>query len=108
MDHGEKTGDLKHIIKQWESLRLAYNIVLLIEGVLVYFWLVKHSGPLPNIFNVVVFGISANAFFSFGPLLELYLSAYGYKMGKTRYVVFAIGLVFSIAIILGIAALARS
>ena len=108
MDRGEKTGDLRGVIKQWEGLRLIYNIVLLVEGALVYFWLVKHSGPLPNIFSVIVFGIAANAFYSFGPLLELYLSAYGHRIGKVRYVVFAIGLLFSMAIILGGAALARS
>jgi len=96
------SGDqIKRAIVSWEKLRLIYNVVLLLEGLFVSWcvWSIFESS-LQYVWAVVVFGLTANAFYCMGPLVEVYASViYGRRLGRYRYLLFAAGLLFSMIVI---------
>ena len=87
-------------IVSWEKLRLAYNLILafvtvLTCGLLLFFSFAPFNvGRL--IGTVVVGVIVANACFCLGPLIDGYLSWFGWRSALTTGVLFAIGMLISI------------
>ena len=69
------TGEasVRSAILSWERLRVAFNIVLLVEGLFLSINLIDYFGGIvPWAFWIVVFSLTANAWFSFGVLAEIY------------------------------------
>ena len=95
-------GYLKKAVYSWEMLRLAYNAVLLTQGLCFTWGGVRgfFSTTLAYVLAIVVFGLSANAFYCLGPLVETYAFAiYGKRLGNYRYALFGLGLLFSMGVI---------
>jgi hypothetical protein len=84
-------------------LRALYNLILLIEGIYLSSGLIGVFGVWDYIAKALMFAITANAFFSLGPLSEIYLSLVGIRIGRVRYVLFGVGLLFSFLVVLAIA-----
>ncbi len=63
----------KSVLKRWEFLRLAYNVIVGVTGLLV---LTKFPSLLiPGILgDVIVYGLLANMMYLLGPVTELYLN----------------------------------
>ena len=94
--------DIRHSVLRWEALRALYNLVLLIEGLYLSSGLIGTFGVWAYVFRTVMVGVTANTFFSLGPLSETYLSLVGIRMGRGRYVLFGIGLLFSVLVVLAL------
>ena len=96
---------LKAAALSWERLRLAYNAVLLVEGLCLSWGLWVHvGGPLRYAWMVIVFGLTANAFYSLGPLAETYACVvFGRRLARYRYALFAVGLLFSAGVVVFLA-----
>lgn len=63
------------LIKGWEKLRLLYNAILLIPGVIILF-LIDQRNIMPSgtsIPSALLFAICANIGFCLGPFTELYI-----------------------------------
>lgn len=90
----------KQIVIAWEKLRLLYNVVMLLTGVVALFVMVNYfresTGTL--ITQVLFYGIAANLFFFAGPVCELYLRAFrNVTNAQTlRWILFITGTVFSL------------
>ena len=79
-------------------MRLIYNLVLLAAGLASSYSLIGKIGEDWYVIQAVIYGIAANVCFSLGPLLELYLYAFGIKITYWRYLLCGVGLVFSIGV----------
>ena len=103
---------LKAIWVAWEKLRILYNVVLLVEGLL---WLVvllmlanRANHPEVNLQGpwisgaILCFGVAANVFYCLGPLIEsgIFLVR-GSSRLRTRRILFFAGLLFSMYFIWG-------
>ncbi len=111
----KSTQSLKSIWLAWERLRIWYNAILLVEGLigLAYLrdlgWEVGHL--CANVFKMHVLGqailmvaVSANLFYTMGPLTEILLSAYLKRpLPQLRRYLFIAGTLFSMWIILCLA-----
>ena len=68
-------SELREIVIGWERLRVLYNIILLLVGVIAIFVTVQQ--PFFNLEEVVIpailFGIFANFCFCLGPVAETYI-----------------------------------
>lgn len=108
---GEPDGRLfdKHalvdIVRGWEKLRIAYNLILLLPGLgIAALWMTRQQ--LPAIFvvvQVVLVAIAANLAFLLGPAAELYFRALfrrGEPIGFGRMLIFGAGLVVSAGVFL--------
>jgi hypothetical protein len=100
---------LKKAWLTWERLRIAYNLVLLVEGLTCLFFLwqlgkcADHACPalLGGWTVVIPFGVAANVFYCLGPLAETYVCVLlGHRLGRARYSLFAAGLLFSMCVTL--------
>lgn len=106
----------KKIARRWELLRLPYNLLVGLAG------LAALAGNdqltlIDVIDGVIVFGIGANIFYFFGPIVEMYLHWLG-DAGENRFlprtavslirsplvtwVLFLPGVLFSVCLTLGI------
>jgi hypothetical protein len=91
---------LTDAIRYWEPLRLAYNLVLAVI-VLTYFWRgypgSKASLSLDAIFFVFLLAVLANVAYCAAYVVDLFAQASGYRetWRSTRWVLFAIGLLFA-------------
>ena len=103
----DNKSELKSIVKNWELLRLGYNFVLLIIGLALSYKLIPYFGSVGYLRNIIIFGAVANVFYCLGPIIELYLYVLGVKIGKVRYILFGLGLAFSVAVILALSGLAK-
>ena len=87
-------------VVRWEKLRLAYNLILAFVTILTCGLLLVFSFAPFNvgrlIGTVVVGVIVANACFCLGPLIDGYLSWFGWRSALTTGVLFAIGMLISI------------
>lgn len=98
-DEGLKRSELREIVVAWEKLRLVYNAILLIPG-LVVVGLALNAG-MPGEFGVggaVMVALAANAAFFLGPLAEVYVRAVlldGRPLGRGRWLIFSAGMVVS-------------
>ena len=106
----EAAAYLKKTWLAWERLRIFYNVILLVEGLLCLEYLrylaVKSGHLCANIFGtriwlmIIVFGVLANAFYCFGPLAEVFLITISkHRFARARSLLFAAGLLFSMFII---------
>ncbi len=98
----------------WEKMRIYYNAVLLVEGLVGLSYL-RHLGEkaghhCPNVFGshvwvvIIIFAVLANVFYCLGPLAEISLVSLRIRWTlRARYLLFTAGLLFSILIILGLA-----
>ncbi len=90
-------NELKSTIREWEKLRIAYNVIIGTFGLWLSWGLQDSMGGLPEyVFLVLLYGVSANVFFSLGPLTELYVKVMTpLKPDRLRLPVFAVGTLFS-------------
>lgn len=91
---------LREIVIGWEKLRLLYNVILLVPGlVILALWTHRHGMPmLAALVSAVFVGVGANAAYLLGPLSELYfrgLFRNGESLGRGRWLIFGAGLVVS-------------
>ena len=103
---------LRAALLSWEKLRIAYNVILLVEGLIGLAFLrllEKYSGHVcAALFGVwgmiIVFGIVANMLYCLGPAAEVCAAViFGRRIRRARYLLFAAGLVFSMGLILALA-----
>lgn len=104
---------LVEVVRGWEKLRIAYNLILLLPGLgIAALWMTRQQ--LPPIFvivQVVLVTIAANLAFLLGPAAEVYFRAIfrkGETIGFGRMLIFGAGLVvsagvFLVALLLGMA-----
>lgn len=96
---------LREALVYWEKRRLVYNAVMLIWGGLCSVSFINHFGPLMYMANVTAFGIGANICYSLGPLFDVYVSLLlGRSLARFRPALFALGMAFSIFVVLVVAA----
>lgn len=96
---------VRRIVVEWERLRLVYNAVLLVPGLVVLWAMVRYAGMPAGVAAAggVVVGVGANVAFFLGPLAEFYLSAVflgGRPIGRGRWLFFGAGLVVSLGLFL--------
>ena len=102
--HLDKSA-LKEVVTGWEKLRLKYNLLLLIPGIVIESLMVMRQGmPLAaGIVGAVLIAVGANVAFFLGPLAELYFRALfrnGESIGRGRQLIFGAGLVVSAGVFL--------
>lgn len=91
---------LREIVLSWEKLRLAYNLALLVPGIVILVILIRRQG-MPVGFGVagaLAIAVAANLAFMLGPLAELYFRGIfrnGESIGRGRWLIFGAGLVVS-------------
>lgn len=106
VDHeAERPRIIREIVFGWERLRLVYNLILLVPGVLVLvLWSSRHGMPFAAaVVSGVIVGIGANVAFLLGPLAELYFRGIfrnGESIGRGRWLIFGAGLVISAGVFL--------
>jgi len=92
----------KDIFQWWEARRLRYNALLLIMGIItcllvlftgIYAYEPKMKFEEPNMITVgpFAYGIAANIFYTFGPLIDVI-----FYRGRPRVKLFKTGLIFSL------------
>ncbi len=92
---------LREIVLAWEKLRLLYNALLAVPGILILNEMVGQLGmPLASaIPSAAVVAVSANLCFLFGPAAELYLRGLfrqGQPLGRGRWLIFGSGTLLSL------------
>lgn len=103
-------------MRAWERLRLLYNTILLVPGVLVIWRTLRLQEemvvsaspgspallvhPLGLTALSVVFGVVANICYCLGPYAEFAITALGFPVTgeRARYFVFAMGVLLSLAV----------
>lgn len=99
----DRPSVLREVVVAWEKLRLLYNGLLALPGVLVLFLMIdRHGMPwIAALVSAVFVAVGANACFLLGPLAELYLRGLllgGRGLGRGRWLIFGAGTVFSFGI----------
>ncbi len=91
---------LGYVCLTWEKWRLAYNLVLFAEFCLLPLFLregIANQAASPGWVRYIVCAVLANAYYCFGPCLELYAYVLlGRRIGLGRYLLLAMGLLFLI------------
>jgi hypothetical protein len=83
----------------WERLRILYNVILLVQGLICLS--VLHPRETFIWMIIVTFAACANVLYCLGPLTEISIAAVlGRRMDGVRYFIFAVGLLFSMYVIL--------
>ena len=94
----------KELVVGWEKLRLIYNGLLLIPGIVVLILYARTGMPLPAVLIFsALFALAANIAFLLGPLTELYFTAlffHGTSKKPARRLIFSAGLLVSFGVIL--------
>ena len=96
---------LVEIVRGWEKLRIAYNLILLVPGLGIgALWMTRQQLPVAFvIIQVVLLALGANFAFLLGPAAELYFRALfsrGEPIGVGRILIFGAGLVVSAGVLL--------
>ncbi len=91
---------LKEVVIGWEKMRLLYNGLLLIPGLIIEAIMVTKQGmPVAaGVVGAIMIGLGANLAYFLGPLAELYFRALfrnGEPIGQGRKLIFGAGLVVS-------------
>ena len=88
---------LKIPIREWERLRIAYNVIIGVFGLWLSWDIRDEMGGIPPyLFGAFLYGLVANTFFSLGPLAELYVKILTpASPDKLRLPLFAAGTLFS-------------
>ena len=93
----------KRACLEWEMLRSVYNLLLLSEAVACPDHVREYiAGKLSFGYwgVILLFMLAANAFFSLGPVMDLYGAVFLRKgIGRLRYVLFAAGLYISMRVV---------
>jgi hypothetical protein len=96
---------LRETLIKWEKLRLWYNVVMVTFG-----WWYSHDlkqhmdqhALMGYWANAVLFGVTANVFFTLGPAAECYWLGFRKKgFGRGRIVLFVLGLGVSLISVVG-------
>lgn len=94
---------LSEAVRWWERYRIVYNLILL--GVVAYFFIryfprIELYGLNQAVFESILFLITANAFYSFGLLLEVLFPFYFKKevIPEVRHPLLLTGITFAILI----------
>ncbi|NNC90235.1 MAG: hypothetical protein HKN82_17395 [Akkermansiaceae bacterium] len=105
----QEIQDVRATVKAWEMLRLVYNGVLLVPGVLLAVRIVRLGFPgmsLPSsvgelVIQCLLFGGAANVCFCLGPYAEFIVVALGFPLTgrKLRWFLFGIGLLLSLGVV---------
>ena len=104
----KNSPQLREMLVSWEKLRLLYNGVLLVLGVLLLFVFFSPAFLatywLSAVIGAAYVGVGANIAFFLGPLIEAYTTAFlGLQWRPAaRIVVMLAGLIFSALIFLGL------
>ncbi|MCW1924841.1 hypothetical protein OKA05_19915 [Luteolibacter arcticus] len=94
---------LREIVVAWEKLRLWYNAILAIPGVVaIVGWVGEQGMPLSiALIMAVMVAVGANFCFLLGPVAELYLRGLfrqGQPLGRGRLLIFGAGVVVSLGV----------
>jgi hypothetical protein len=97
----EQKMALRELVLAWEKLRILYNGLLLLPGLLILFTLVTEENI--GVIEALVMGgfvaIGANCCFFLGPAAELYLRGLfrkGEPIGRGRWLIFGSGTMLSL------------
>jgi hypothetical protein len=94
-------GALKAAVRQWEKLRIAYNVCLIIVALLASFPVISSIGVVPYGIFFVLYLIAANVCYCLGPLGEVYISVFTpVPMRRLRLPIFIAGTVGSLLLTL--------
>ena len=68
-------SELSEIVKGWERMRIHYNIILLVTGIIAILLLMRtaYFNLEESLLPAIAFGISANICFCAGPVVEIYV-----------------------------------
>ncbi len=96
---------LREIVLAWEKLRLIYNGLLAVPGILVLVMFIQKDGmPLPvAVISGGMVAAGANICFFLGPLAELYLRGLSKRcepIGRGRWLIFGAGVAVSFGVFL--------
>lgn len=96
---------LREIVLAWEKLRLIYNAILAIPGILILVFSMRQASmPLPvAVISGGFVAAGANICFFLGPLAELYLRGLflrGEPIGRGRWLIFWAGVAVSLGVFL--------
>lgn len=91
---------LRKTIIHWEVGRIIFNLILLAIGLTLSYPLISEWGIKMYLIEVVLYALAANLCFCIGPLVEIYLFAFAFKLGKWRYLLLVLGLLFSMFVTL--------
>lgn len=96
----EQKTALRELVLAWEKLRILYNALLLIPGLLVLSALVteENVGVLEALVMGALVAIGANCCYFLGPAAELYLRGLfrkGEPIGRGRWLLFGSGTLLS-------------
>ncbi|WP_035611543.1 hypothetical protein [Haloferula sp. BvORR071] len=96
---------LREIVIAWERLRLLYNALLAIPGILVIVAAVSETNTtlIGAIISGTLVAVGANLCFMLGPLAELYLRGIfrkGEPLGRGRWLIFGSGTLLSLFLVI--------
>jgi hypothetical protein len=97
----EQKPALRELVLAWEKLRILYNVLLLLPGLLILFTLVteENIGVIEALVMGACVAIGANCCFFLGPASELYLRGLfrkGEPIGRGRWLIFGSGTMLSL------------
>ncbi len=92
---------LREIVIGWERLRLLYNALLAVPGILVLVTMMHDfdMGVVDAVLAAIFVAAGANLCFLLGPLLELYVRGIfrkGQPIGRGRWLIFGSGTLLSL------------
>lgn len=92
---------LREIVIGWERLRLLYNALLAIPGILVLVTMMSDfgMGVVDAVLSALFVAVGANLCFLLGPLVELYVRGIfrkGQPIGRGRWLIFGSGTLLSL------------
>jgi len=93
--------DYRNIMKRWRPLRLKYNFILLVVGLLTMISILPYFEGI-FILGILFYGAFANLFFTLGVIPELFFAytTQDSDLPTLRKFIFIAGLLFSIALTL--------
>jgi hypothetical protein len=91
---------LREIVLAWEKLRLLYNGLLVVPGLLVLNAMISQLGMalIEAVLSAVFVAVCANLCYLLGPVTELYLRGLfrqGQPLGRGRWLIFGSGTLLS-------------
>jgi hypothetical protein len=100
------TEDIRRALREWERLRVIYNVVMLVFGTPAALLMCSAYdqigvGVSEFIVLIIVAGVLANLLYCLGPMLDVYRLVFwgtGFE-SRTRKCVFAVGLLLSLLMI---------
>ena len=109
----EGPASLAELVCAWEKFRLSFNAILLLPGIgVLAVFVSRMQMPIPAAAVSAIFvAAAANIAFFLGPLGELYIRGLwlgGKPIGRGRFVIFAVGMTFSLGLFALISVLALS